>query len=138
MGLRGEMVMAVKSYRDLQVWQKAMDLVEACYKATETFPREQQFGLTDQLQRAAVSVPANIAEGHGRQSTGDYLRHLSIARGSLMELETHLQISARLNYLGHHRLAELLNQTSEIGRMLSGLISAMREKRTIQTPNPKP
>ncbi|MGC8863223.1 MAG: four helix bundle protein, partial [Armatimonadota bacterium] len=106
-----------------------MDLVEECYKVTASFPREQQFGLTSQLQRAAVSIPANIAEGHGRQSTGDYLHHLSMARGSLMELETHLEMAFRLGYLPEPRMTVLFNQTSEIARMLNGLIASLRKRK---------
>jgi len=85
--------MSVQSYRDLQVWQKSMDLVTECYRATQQFPKTEIYGLTSQLQRAAVSVPANIAEGQGRQHTKEFIQHLSIAYGSLAELETHLQIA---------------------------------------------
>jgi four helix bundle protein len=119
--------MRVRSYRDLSVWQKAMDMVETCYRVTESFPGHQQFGLTSQVQRAAVSVPANIAEGHGRQTTGDYLRHLAMARGSLTELETHVQIAARLRYLDAEAAERLLAATSEIGKMLNGLITSLRK-----------
>lgn len=119
----------MRSYRELLVWQKAMDLVVSCYLATEAFPKHQQFGLTNQLQRAAVSIPANIAEGHGRQSTGDYLRHLAIARGSLCELETHILISERLRYVEENCSADLLAATSEIGKMLNGLISSLKDNR---------
>jgi four helix bundle protein len=105
-----------------------MDLVEACYKASEDLPRHQQFGLTNQLQRAAVSVPANIAEGHGRRSTGDYVRHLAIASGSLTELETHIQIAHRLGYIREETTTDLLLKTDELGKMLSNLILALRKK----------
>ncbi len=86
--------MTVRSYRDLKVWEKAMDLVVESYRLTQLFPRGETYGLTAQIQRAAVSIPANIAEGHGRDHLGNYLRHLSVANGSLMELETHLLIAA--------------------------------------------
>jgi len=82
--------MAVLSYRDLQVWQKAMDFVVECYRAAEQFPKTETYGLVIQLQRSAVSVPANIAEGQGRNHTREFINHLSMAYGSLMEVETHL------------------------------------------------
>lgn len=85
--------MTVQCYRDLLVWQKAMEVVLACYRLSETFPKTETFGLASQLRRAAVSIPANIAEGHGREHLGDYLHHLSIANGSLMEAETHLLLA---------------------------------------------
>ncbi|MGQ0633168.1 MAG: four helix bundle protein [Planctomycetaceae bacterium] len=91
--------MSISSYRDLQVWQRGMDLVVACYRLAKRFPDEERFGLVSQLQRAAVSVPANIAEGRGRSTTRDFLRHLSIACGSLAELETHIAIGVRLGYV---------------------------------------
>jgi len=87
--------LAIKSYRDLQVWQKAMALVVESYSVTRLLPKNESYGLIGQIQRAAVSIPANIAEGHGREHLGDYVRHLSFANGSLMELETHFLL--RLN-----------------------------------------
>jgi len=94
--------MVVKSYRDLQVWQKAMDLVAESYTLSAKLPKTETFGLASQIQRAAVSIPANIAEGHGREHLGDYLHHLSVANGSLMELETHFLVSQSLGIsLGH-------------------------------------
>jgi len=119
----------IQSYRDLVVWQKAMDLLTDCYRVTESFPKEQRFGLTSQIQRASVSIPANIAEGHGRQATGDYLHHLSMARGSLCELETHAMIAFRLGYLREADQSRLLEQTSEIGKMLNALMTALRTKK---------
>src|SRR6476659_1156091 len=90
---------AVRSYQDLVAWQKAMDLVELVYGATRGFPREEVYGLTSQVRRAAVSVPSNIAEGQGRASTKEFLHHLSIARGSLFEVETQVLVAQRLGYL---------------------------------------
>lgn len=87
--------MVVKSYRELKVWEKAMGLVVESYRLAGLLPKAESYGLASQIQRAAVSVPANIAEGHGRDHLGDYLRHLSVAKGSLMELETHLSIATR-------------------------------------------
>src|SRR5262249_10300713 len=91
--------MGVKSYLDLLVWQKAMTLVVECYPLASLLPKNEAYGLVSQIQRAAVSIPANIAEGHGRDHLGDYLHHLSVANGSLMELETHLFLLPRLSYL---------------------------------------
>ncbi|MFA6921449.1 MAG: four helix bundle protein [Gallionella sp.] len=109
------------NHSDLVVWQKAMDLVTDTYKITAAFPVEERFGLASQARRAAVSIPSNIAEGHGRKSTAAYLNHLSIAYGSLMELETQIQIALRLNFLGADEMSSLMEQTSEIGKMLNGL-----------------
>jgi len=109
------------NYDELIVWQKAMDLVTEIYKITATFPSEERFGLSSQARRAAVSIPSNIAEGHGRKATGAYLNHLSIAYGSLMELETQLQIALRLNFVSTNEANTLLAQTNEIGKMLNGL-----------------
>src|SRR3712207_3907813 len=120
--------MHLKSYRDLEVWQKAMDLVVGCYRMTEQFPKTELYGLTSQLQRAAVSIPANIAEGQGRSHTREFLNHLSVAYGSLMEVETHLEIAARLEYLDQAALNRLLDQTGEIGRMLNGLMQALNRR----------
>jgi len=108
-------------YSELLVWQKAMDLVTSTYRLTATFPASEKFGLIGQLQRAAVSIPANIAEGHGRKSTKAYLNHLSIANGSLMEFETLVRIAVRLGYLKLKEESEVLSGTDEIGKMLSGL-----------------
>ena len=120
--------MSVSSYRDLEVWQKGMDLVVACYAAAKNFPSDERFGLTTQLQRAAVSVPANIAEGHGRTHLKEYLNHISIAYGSLMEIETHVQIAERLNYLSSECVGKLLSDTERLGRMLNGLKRSLESK----------
>lgn len=105
-----------------------MDLVEECYRLTGQFPDRERFGLSIQLQRAAVSVPANIAEGHGRKSTGAYLNHLSIAGGSLSELETHVLIAVRLNYITDHDAVAAMSMLEEVGRMLNGLIRSLEER----------
>jgi four helix bundle protein len=115
-------------YSDLVVWQKAMDLVTEIYKITATFPSEEHFGLSSQARRAAVSIPSNIAEGHGRKATGAYINHLSIAYGSLMELETQMQIALRLNFVGTDEISTLLAQTNEIGKMLNGLKRSLSVK----------
>lgn len=113
--------MAVKSYRDLKVWQRAMELVTESYRLSKFLPKDETYGLVSQIRRAAVSVAANIAEGHGRDHLGDYLHHLSVGNGSLMELETHWLIATRLGYIPDEQLQNILMLTSELGRMLSGL-----------------
>ncbi|HZH40812.1 MAG TPA: four helix bundle protein [Gemmatimonadales bacterium] len=121
-------VAMVNSYRDLLVWQRGIDLVESVYKATKSFPRHEMYGLTAQLRRAAVSVPSNIAEGHGRRHLGDYLHHLSMANGSLFELETQLLVAQRLTYLPASDAVALSVLSGEVGRMLAGLARALRRK----------
>jgi four helix bundle protein len=111
----------MNTYRELKVWQKAIDLVVACYELTKGFPDDERYGLTSQLRRAAVSVPANIAEGHGRGSTSQFLNFLWIANGSLTEVETHLIIAGRLGYISRDVGRPIFHQMQEIGRMLSGL-----------------
>jgi len=118
----------VNNYRDLKVWQMAMTLTEAIYRATESFPSRQTYALANQLQRAAVSIPSNIAEGHARSSTKDYLRFVSISQGSLAEAETQLELAHRLGYIPEAVLHGLFEQTNEIGRMLHGLRSALTAK----------
>ena len=113
--------MGFKSYRDLEVWQKAMDVVVMCYQITKRFPKSETYGLTGQLQRAAVSIPANIAEGRERQHRKEFLQHPSIAYSSLAELETHVQIAQRLSYINLNQLKQVLDRTAEIGRMINGL-----------------
>ncbi len=122
--------MIIRSYRELEVRQKAMDLVVLCYQAAEKFPKGEMYGLVAQLQRAAVSVPANIAEGQGRNHTREFINHLSIAYGSLMEVETHLQIAARLAYIAQSELDSLVVKTNEIGRMLNGLMQSLNRRLT--------
>jgi four helix bundle protein len=120
--------MSVSHYRDLLVWQKAMDLAEQCSRATRTYPNEEKFGLVSQIRRAAVSVAANIAEGHGRFHTKEFLNHLSMARGSLMEVETLLMVSLRVSLLNREVCDRLLAVSAEVSRMLSGLRKALEAK----------
>jgi four helix bundle protein len=117
----------VKSYRDLKVWERAVALVVESYKLTKLLPRTKIYGLSSQIQRSAVSIPANIAEGHGREHMGDYLRHLSIASGSLAELETHFIIAQRLALVNPKDLISVLRLSDEVGRMLSGLTRKLKE-----------
>jgi len=119
----------VASYRDLVVWARAMDLVVVCYQLTKQIPPSEIYGLTSQIRRAAVSIPANIAEGHGRKNLGEYIQYLSIANGSLKELETHLLIAGRLQYVKGVEIACALENCSEIGRMLASLMHKLRQKK---------
>jgi four helix bundle protein len=114
-----------RSYKDLVAWQKAMDLVTATYRSTVGFPKEEQFGLTSQLRRAAVSIPSNIAEGQGRLSEKEFRYFLGQARGSLMEVETQLQIAQNLGYLQAEQTRELLKVCAEVGRILNGLLASI-------------
>lgn len=113
--------MAVKSYRELVVWQKGMDLVVAVYQVTEQFPQSEAFGLTNQVRRAVVSIPSNIAEGQGRHSPQDFKRFLGIAYGSLQEVETQLILAQRLGYMDNMTEREILDRCAEVARLLNGL-----------------
>ena len=119
----------IKRYRDLEVWQKSMDLVVDCYRITKRFPKNEDFGLTSQLQRSAVSIPANIAEGRERQHTKEFIQHISIAYGSLAELETHIQIAERLNYIDKSQAYSLMDKTAVIGRMLNSLRKSLGNRK---------
>jgi four helix bundle protein len=118
----------IKSYRDLRVWGLAMDLVVESYRVSRSFPKEEIYGLTAQFRRAAVSIPSNIAEGHGRKHTREYLHHLSIANGSLMELETQALIALRLGYVAAEDVRAALSMASRVGRLLAALIAALKRK----------
>ena len=122
--LRGNSV----SYRDLKVWQKAMGLAESCYEATQRLPKEERYGLTSQIRRCAVSVPANIAEGYGRDSDGSFIQFLRVSQGSLKELETHILLAGRLAMLEPSVVSQLLEQTDEIGKMTRGLTSSIQKR----------
>jgi four helix bundle protein len=132
--------MVVKSYKNLEVWQRAMDLVVRCYQITNNFPRNEIYGLTSQLQRAAISIPANIAEGRERKYSKEFIQFLSIAYSSLAEVETHIQIAQRLNYINSIETEKLLEQTSEIGRMINGLRNSIEKRKVVNssslTPDP--
>jgi len=127
--------MGLKTYRDLEVWQKAMDLVVEVYRLTKAFPTEEKFGLTSQTRRAAASLPANIAEGYGRTHRGDYLRHLSMARGSLTELETHLTLAVRLDFITRDQAMDTWDLCQRVGMMLNRLIGSLEQG---STPGPHP
>jgi four helix bundle protein len=117
---------SVRSYRDLRVWKEAMDLAVECYALTKGFPKEEIFGLTSQIRRASTSVPANIAEGYGRDSAGHYVNFLRTAQGSLKELETHLLLSGRIGLVGESRIEGILARSENVGKMLRGLIRSIQ------------
>jgi four helix bundle protein len=118
----------IESYRDLLAWQKAMNLVENVYALTKRLPDAERFGLTAQLRRAAVSIPSTLAEGHARASTREFSRYVSIARGSLAEVETQLLIAQRLGYVDAGATAPLLSDCDEQSRMLRGLKKSLDNK----------
>jgi four helix bundle protein len=118
----------MKDYKELQVWQKAVAFVTETYKTTRGFPDEERFGLTAQIRRAVTSVPANIAEGWGRASTKEYVQFLIVARGSLLELETHLIVARNLGYLNQAQLGAAQSRIEEIGKMLNSLIQSLRSR----------
>jgi len=119
----------IRSYQDLLVWQRAMDLIEETYKLAAKLPSSETYGLASQMRRAAVSIAANIAEGHGRHHLGDYLNHLGIANGSLKELETHFLIAARLRQVTAKDIVPGMKLAEEVGRMLAGLMQKLRARR---------
>ena len=118
--------MSVRCFRDLRVWQSSMDLVESVYDATRSFPRSEARNLVSQMTRAAVSVPSNIAEGHTREHTKEYLNHLSIAQASLAELETQLELACRLRYISEDRWTRLQRSATSLGRQIYALRNAVR------------
>ena len=120
----------IRSYRDLVVWQKAMALAADCYLKRKSFPRTEAFGMTSQIRRAAASIPANIAEGNGRESTGAYINSLRISQGSLKELETHLMLANTVELMEKNNADELLVACDQVGRLLRALIRALQEKIT--------
>jgi len=118
----------VRSYQDLSVWQKAMDLVVTIYKATSAFPKTETYGLANQLRRAAISVASNIAEGSAKRSTREFIRFINIASGSVAEMQTQTILSQRLDYFDAVTYARVIQSVDEIGRMLHGLQESLREK----------
>lgn len=114
------------TYEDLKAWQVAMELVLDIYRASRSFPDDEKYGLTSQIGRAAVSVASNIAEGKGRESDKELLRFLSVARGSLYEVQTQLVIVERVGYLSRKEVEALTSRVNEAGRLLSGLIRSFR------------
>jgi four helix bundle protein len=124
----------IRSHRDLVVWQKAMDLVVAVYRATNTFPKAETYGLTSQIRRAVTSIPANIAEGQGRRLPKEFIYFLANARGSLWELDTHLESATRLAFLESDAHHQLQSQLDEVGRMLNGPMRSVNNSSSNQHP----
>jgi four helix bundle protein len=118
----------IRNYRDLIVWQKAVDLVADAYRLSDRFPKTEEFALRIQVRRAAVSVAANIAEGHGRTGIGEFLHYLSIAHGSLAELETLLSVAVRLGYLKSVEVESITSQSGEVGRLIRALMRRLRDR----------
>ena len=116
----------INSYKDLKVWNKAMDLTTMVYDALKTFPPKEEYGLSSQMRRSSVSIPSNIAEGYGRNSTLDYCRFLQIALGSAYELETQVELALRLDYVDNDSANKLATQLTEVGRMLNSLINKIK------------
>jgi four helix bundle protein len=117
--------MVSKGYRDLLVWQKAINLVAMIYTAAKHFPKNEMYGLTNQMQRCAVSIPSNIAEGHGRSSNNDFRRFLYISLGSLAELDTQLEIAKRISYIELEESKSIDEKISQIRKMLYGLVNSL-------------
>lgn len=116
---------AINSYRDLVVWQEAMDLAVEAYRLTAGFPKEETYGLVSQIRRSSVSVPANVAEGYGRDNKGSYIQQLRVAQGSLKELETLLLLSERVALSKTNVISPLLVQAEKVGKMLRSLIRSL-------------
>ena len=133
---RGPRSRPLGGFRELVAWQKAMDLVVATHRVADALPLSQRFALADQLRRAAISVPANIAEGAGRLHLGDYLHHLSIARGSTRELESHLEVVRRLGYRTAAELRVPEELVQEVSRLLHSLIRRLRDPSPRAAPRP--
>ena len=119
---------AVRNFRDLIVWQRSMDLAVAVYEITRDFPDGERYGLVSQMRRAAVSIPSNIAEGHSRNSTGEFIQAVGVAKGSLAELQTQMELSQRLGLLGRDRQEDFESKFIDIARMLNSLLNSIRSK----------
>jgi four helix bundle protein len=117
--------MPVRSYKELIAWQKAMELVKLVYELTDKFPTDERFGLTQQIRRAVVSIPSNIAEGQGRNSTKEFINHLSIAYGSLMETETQNLIAEMRRYITTEQSNDVMEKAAEVGRLVNGLSNSL-------------
>ena len=128
MKINGNIIMSVENFKDLKIWQFGMDIAEQCYKLTQHFPKSELYGLTSQIRRASVSIPANIAEGYGREYRNDYVRFLRMAQGSLKELETHLLLAERIDFTTSEAIVPILKKCDECGRMTRALIRKLQEK----------
>jgi len=118
----------IKDFKDLIVWQKAMDLVEEVYRLVKKLPKEELFALSDQMRRSAISIPSNIAEGQGRNSTKEFIQFLAIAKGSKSELETQLLLCVKINYLNNSEIETAINLIQEVGKMLNSLQKSLTTK----------
>ncbi len=118
----------LQSYRDLRVWQEAMTLGEKCYELTREYPKDELYGMSSQIRRSAASVPANIAEGYGRGTRGEYIQSLRVAQGSLKELETHLMLSQRVRLSSDAAFEPVLAQCEAVGKMLHALIRSLQKR----------
>jgi four helix bundle protein len=121
----------INSYRDLKVWRDAMTLAEDCYRLTQDFPKDEVFGMTLQIRRSAASIPANIVEGHGRETTGSFIQHLRVAQGSLKELETHLLLAGRTDMISRNRIAGEIERCEAIGKMIRSLIRSLQARESV-------
>ncbi len=119
------MTTPIRSFEDLIVWQKSVDMCQTIYEVSAQFPSDERFGLVSQIRRSAVSIPSNIAEGYGRGTPAEYSRFLRVARGSLYEVETQLIIAARLGFIPADRFKEIRELTKECGRILAGLLRSI-------------
>jgi four helix bundle protein len=117
--------MTINSFRDLRVWQSGMDLVEAVYRCTQDFPQQEMYGLVSQMRRSAISIPSNIAEGHTRESSKEYLYHVSVAQASLAELQTQIEIAQRLDFLEQFPATQMLEEAASLSRQLYSLRNAL-------------
>ncbi len=122
-------IVSGKNYQGLITWQRAMDLVETVYRESAAIPAEERYGLAAQIRRAAVSVPANIAEGQGRFTDGEFLNHLSVAHGSVRELETHALIAQRLEFLEQPSVSKILADAAEVGRLITALANELKNRK---------
>jgi len=122
------MTKPIHSFRDLVVWQKGMDLVTEIYRLSQKFPKDEVFGLTSQIRRAAVSIPSNIAEGRGKSSKGEFQQFLHHSRGSLAEVETQITIARNLGYLNAAETEPVMEIIAEVGRLLHGLLTSLKKK----------
>jgi four helix bundle protein len=118
----------IRSFRDLTVWQKSMQMAVSVYRLTRGFPKEETYGLTSQMRRAAVSIPSNIAEGHGRLNTGEYRQFLGVAKGSNFELQTQLEIARALGTGDSRLLDETEGLSHEVGKMIFGILERIKDK----------
>jgi four helix bundle protein len=114
----------------LKVWQEAMSVAERAYNLTARFPKDEVYGMTSQIRRAAVSIAANIAEGHGRENSGSFIQFMRVSQGSLKELETHLLLAARVNLVSVAEVEPILQQCDELGRMLRSLIRSIQRRQS--------